>query len=38
MKLLEMILYSGLFLLSVGCFIWLLVAVFSAAMGHAGIE
>lgn len=38
MKLLEMILYSGFFLLSVGCFIWLLVAVFSAAMGYAGIE
>ena len=36
MKLIEMVLYLGLFLLAVGCMIWLLVAVFIAALGYAG--
>ncbi len=37
MKLIEMVLYSGLFLLAFGCMIWLLVAVFMAALEYAGI-
>jgi hypothetical protein len=33
MRFLEMLLYSGLFILSIGCFIWLLIAVITAALG-----
>ena len=37
MRLIELLLLSGLFVTAVGCFIWLLLAIFSAMMGVGGI-
>ena len=37
MRFIELILLGGLFMTAVGCFIWLLLAIFSAIMGVGGI-
>jgi hypothetical protein len=36
MRIIELILLAGLFVTAVGCFIWLLLAIFSAMMGCGG--
>lgn len=36
MKLIEMVLYSGLFLLAIGCMFWIFIAFLTALLG--GLE
>ena len=36
MRIIELILLGGLFMTAIGCFIWLLLAIFSVMMGVGG--